>query len=130
MTRTKDQIIHDIESVIDKYIKVTVEQHGGQVEVKEFDTDTGKLTMLMKGACSGCAGSTVTLQKGIESTMKHYIPEVKQVVGEDDPNSTVKPYYEYNPWDGPTYDNMLDELDRLSTENGGNISNDTDKNNN
>ena len=58
MTRTKDQIIHDIESVIDKYIKVTVEQHGGQVEVKEFDTDTGKLTMLMKGACSGCAGST------------------------------------------------------------------------
>ena len=41
MTRTKDQIIHDIESVIDKYIKVTVEQHGGQVEVKEFDTDTG-----------------------------------------------------------------------------------------
>jgi len=86
----------------------------------------------MKGACSGCAGSTATLQKGIESTMKHYIPEVKQVVGEDDPNSTVDPYYtnEYNPWNGPTYDNMLDELDRLSTENGGNISNDTDKNNN
>ena len=86
--------------------------------------------MLMKGACSGCAGSTATLQKGIESTMKHYIPEVKQVVGEDDPNSTVDPYYtnEYNPWNGPTYDNMLDELDRLSTENGGNISDDKNKN--
>ena len=79
MNRTKDQIIHDIESVIDKYIKMSVEQHGGQVEVKEFDMDTGKLTMLMKGACSGCAGSTATLQRGIETTMKHYIPEVKQV---------------------------------------------------
>jgi len=76
--------------------------------------------MLMKGACSGCAGSTATLQKGIESTMKHYVPEVKQVVGEDDPNSTTKPYYDYNPWDGPTQDDMLDELDRLSTENNNN----------
>jgi|TARA_R110000803_G_scaffold40700_1_gene87607 Fe-S cluster biogenesis protein NfuA len=120
MDRTKEQILHDIESVIEKYIKSQVESHGGQVEAKEFDVDTGKLTMLMKGACSGCAGSTATLQKGIESTMKHYVPEVKQVVGEDDPNSTTKPYYDYNPWDGPTQDDMLDELDRLSTENNNN----------
>ena len=120
MDRTKEQILHDIESVIEKYIKAQVESHGGQVEAKEFDVDTGKLTMLMKGACSGCAGSTATLQKGIESTMKHYVPEVKQVVGEDDPNSTTKPYYDYNPWDGLTYDNMLDELDKLSTENDNN----------
>ena len=35
----------------------------------------------------------------------------------DDPNSDVKPYYEYNQWGGPSYDNMVDELDRLSTEN-------------
>ena len=49
--------------------------------------------------------------------MKHYIPEVKTVEGEDDPNSDVKPYYEYNQWGGPSYDNMVDELDRLSTEN-------------
>ena len=120
MDRTKEQILHDIESVIEKYIKAQVESHGGQVEAKEFDVDTGKLTMLMKGACSGCAGSTATLQKGIESTMKHYVPEVKQVVGEDDPNSTTKPYYDYNPWDGQTYDNMLDELDKLYTENDNN----------
>ena len=120
MDRTKGPILHDIESVIEKYIKAQVESHGGQVEAIEFDVNTGKLTMLMKGACSGCAGSTATLQKGIESTMKHYVPEVKQVVGEDDPNSTTKPYYDYNPWDGPTYDNMLDELDKLSTENDNN----------
>ena len=120
MDRTKEQILHDIESVIEKYIKAQVESHGGQVEAKDFDVDTGKLTMLMKGACSGCAGSTATLQKGIESTMKHYVHEVKQVVGEDDPNSTTKPYYDYNPWDCPTYDNMLDELDKLSTENDNN----------
>ena len=114
MTRTKDQILHDIQSVMEKYINTTVAQHGGLVEIKEFDMETGKLTMMMKGACSGCAGSTATLKKGIESTMKHYIPEVKSVEGEDDPNSTTKPYYEYNPWDGPDYSSMLDALNTES----------------
>ena len=114
MTRTKDQILHDIQSVMEKYINTTVAQHGGLVEVKEFDMETGKLTMMMKGACSGCAGSTATLKKGIESTMKHYIPEVKSVEGEDDPNSTTKPYHEYNSWDGPDYATMLDALNTES----------------
>mgnify|MGYP005682463317 FL=1 len=114
MTRTKDQILHDIESVMEKYINTTVAQHGGLVEIKEFDMETGKLTMMMKGACSGCAGSTATLKKGIESTMKHYIPEIKSVEGEDDPNSTTKPYYEYNSWDGPDYATMLDALNTES----------------
>ena len=114
MTITKDQILHDIQCVMEKYINTTVAQHGGLVEVKEFDMETGKLTMMMKGACSGCAGSTATLKKGIESTMKHYIPEVKSVEGEDDPNSTTKPYYEYNSWDGPDYATMLDALNTES----------------
>ena len=112
MNRTKDQILHDIQSVMEKYINTTVAQHGGLVEVKEFDMETGKLTMMMKGACSGCAGSTATLKKGIESTMKHYIPEVKSVEGEDDPNSTVDPYY--TSWDGPDYATMLDALNTES----------------
>ena len=46
--------------------------------------------------------------------MKHYIPEVKSVEGEDDPNSTTKPYYEYNSWDGPDYATMLDALNTES----------------
>ena len=46
--------------------------------------------------------------------MKHYIPEVKSVEGEDDPNSTTKPYYEYNQWDGPDYATMLDALNTES----------------
>ena len=112
MTRTKEEILHEIKSVMEKYINNTVAQHGGMVEVKDFDMETGKLTMMMKGACSGCAGSTATLKKGIESTMKHYIPEVKSVEGEDDPNSDVAPYYA--PWDGPDYASMLDALNTES----------------
>ena len=53
---------------------------------------------MMSGACSGCAGSQATLKLGIENMMKHYVPEVKEISGEDDEESTVDPYYER--WEG------------------------------
>ena len=33
----------------------------------------------MRGACSGCPSSTVTLKRGIESLIRHYVPEVESV---------------------------------------------------
>jgi len=35
----------------------------------------------LKGACSGCPMSTMTLKKGIERFLKEKIPTVKEVVG-------------------------------------------------
>jgi Fe-S cluster biogenesis protein NfuA len=33
----------------------------------------------MQGACSGCPSSAMTLKSGIESLLKHYVPEVESV---------------------------------------------------
>lgn len=44
-----------------------------------FDEDTGLVTLKMKGACSGCPSSSITLKSGIENMLMHYIPEVKEV---------------------------------------------------
>jgi len=33
----------------------------------------------MQGACAGCPSSTATLKNGIESLLKHYVPEVTAV---------------------------------------------------
>lgn len=33
----------------------------------------------MKGACAGCPSSTVTLKKGIENMLMHFVGEVKEV---------------------------------------------------
>jgi Fe-S cluster biogenesis protein NfuA len=33
----------------------------------------------MQGACAGCPSSTATLKQGIESLLKHYVPEVTGV---------------------------------------------------
>ena len=57
------------------------------------------LKTLLSGSCSGCASSTITLKMGIENMLKHYIPEIKQVTGEDDPNFDDPYYTDYEPYD-------------------------------
>ena len=34
----------------------------------------------MQGSCSGCPSSTMTLKQGVENLLKHYIPEVTEVI--------------------------------------------------
>ncbi|MCC7483302.1 MAG: NifU family protein, partial [Hyphomicrobiales bacterium] len=33
----------------------------------------------MQGSCSGCPSSTMTLKNGIETLLRHYVPEVTEV---------------------------------------------------
>src|SRR5829696_8268872 len=39
----------------------------------------GTLYLGMQGACSGCPSSTITLKRGIESLIRHYVPEVETI---------------------------------------------------
>ena len=119
--RTKEQIIEEINHIVEKNIQPSVEMHGGVVKLQDFDMDTGVALMLMSGACSGCASSSVTLKLGVENMLKHYIPEVNAVEGVDDPNFN-DPYYTqepnmYSSWENPgkSYDEMLDELEQEPT---------------
>ena len=89
--RTKEQILEEVQHHLDTKVIPAVKSHGGHVSIIDFND--GVLKLSMSGACSGCAGSTMTLKFGIENMMKHYVPEVLAVEGEDDPNSTVDPYY-------------------------------------
>ena len=121
MSRTKEQIVEEINSIVEKNIQPSVEMHGGVVKLQDFDMDTGVALMLMSVACSGCASSSVTLKLGVENMLKHYIPEVNAVEGVDDPNFN-DPYYTqepnmYSSWENPgkSYDEMLDELEQEPT---------------
>ena len=90
--RTKEEILAQITEVMDEYVTPNVAQHGGEVNVLDFDLDTGVLSTQLSGSCSGCASSTATLKQGIESTLMHFIPEITGVTGEDDPMFN-NPYY-------------------------------------
>ena len=94
--RTKEEILKQIDETMEQYVVPNVAQHGGQVNVLNFDEETGILHMQMSGSCSGCASSTETLKLGIESTLMHFIPEIKGITSEDDPMFN-DPYYSSDP---------------------------------
>ena len=82
----------NIDYVIGQYVQPAVEQHGGYIKLEDFDMESGKVSVLLQGSCSGCASSTITLKMGVENMLKHYVPEVTAVDGMDDLNYN-NPYY-------------------------------------
>ncbi|MBK7854160.1 MAG: NifU family protein [Bacteroidetes bacterium] len=68
--------------MLDEYVRPAVEGDGGAIDFKSFND--GIVTVVLKGSCSGCPSSTITLKSGIENLLKRMIPEVKEVVAEAD----------------------------------------------
>ncbi len=101
--RTKEEILKHIKEVMTEYVDPNVAQHGGKVNVVDFDMDTGTLHLQMSGSCSGCAGSTQTLSYGVEQTLTHFVEEVKSITSEDDAMFN-DPYYVSDPMS--MYDHM------------------------
>ncbi|MCB0401100.1 MAG: NifU family protein [Flavobacteriales bacterium] len=66
-----------IAGILDEYIRPAVESDGGAIELDSFDE--GVVKVVLKGSCSGCPSSTMTLKHGIENLLKNMLPEVKEV---------------------------------------------------
>jgi Fe-S cluster biogenesis protein NfuA len=71
------EIIDQIKELIETRVRPAVAQDGGDIVYKGYRD--GRLLLSMHGACSGCPSSTVTLKRGIESLIRHYVPEVETV---------------------------------------------------
>ena len=71
------EIIEQIKELIETRVRPAVAQDGGDIIYKGYKD--GRLYLSMHGACSGCPSSTVTLKRGIESLIRHYVPEVESV---------------------------------------------------
>ena len=72
-----DETIAKIKDVLDTKIRPAVARDGGDIKFKEFKD--GKVLVELQGSCSGCPSSTLTLKRGVQNLLKHYIPEVKEV---------------------------------------------------
>lgn len=75
-------IVAQILDILDTYIKPAVENDGGMISFKSFNEESGLVTVELKGSCSGCPSSTVTLKRGIEGLLTRMVPQVKEVVAE------------------------------------------------
>ena len=72
-----NEIIDKINEVLDSKIRPAVARDGGDITFKSFAD--GVVTVELKGSCSGCPSSIMTLKQGVQNLMCHYIPEVKSV---------------------------------------------------
>jgi Fe-S cluster biogenesis protein NfuA len=69
-----DEIVKQIKELIEIKVRPAVAMDGGDIIYRSFEDGIVKLEL--KGSCSGCPSSTITLKNGIENMLKHYIPEV------------------------------------------------------
>ena len=97
ITRSKEEIAKDIKFILKDKVAPSVAQHGGFINYLDFDMDLGVAKLELAGSCSGCAMSKQTLHQGVEDMLKHYVPEVQAIVGEDDQKAEERGYSPFIP---------------------------------
>ena len=80
-SKNEDDNLIEIEKkiikILETKIRPAVAKDGGDIKFKEYKD--GKVKVELQGSCSGCPSSTMTLKRGVENLLKHYIPEITEV---------------------------------------------------
>ncbi|WP_425364200.1 NifU family protein [Candidatus Tisiphia endosymbiont of Hybos culiciformis] len=76
------EIEQQIVEIIETRVRPSVAMDGGDIIYRGFENGVVKLQL--RGSCQGCPSSSITLKNGIESMLKHFIPEVESVEAVDD----------------------------------------------
>jgi Fe-S cluster biogenesis protein NfuA len=71
------EIVEQIKELLETRVRPAVAQDGGDIIYRGYRD--GTLYLAMQGACAGCPSSAVTLKRGVESLIRHYVPEVETV---------------------------------------------------
>ncbi|NLK64777.1 MAG: NifU family protein [Tissierellia bacterium] len=70
----------DIEGILNKYIRPTLMQDGGNIKLLESNKDTIKLKLM--GQCSNCPLSSHTTEYFIKTVLTEKLPEIKNITVE------------------------------------------------
>lgn len=70
---TDPSLVADIERLLDEKIRPAVSQDGGDIIYRGYEK--GIVFLEMHGSCSGCPSSTATLKAGIETMLRHHLPD-------------------------------------------------------
>jgi len=78
--------------VLEAEINPGLASHGGMVTLEQI-TEKKEVILRFGGGCHGCGMANVTLQEGIDKTLKEYFPEITAVIDATDHASGNNPYY-------------------------------------
>ena len=73
----EDETIQKIKDVLETKVRPAVARDGGDIQFVSFNK--GIVQVKLKGSCSGCPSSTMTLKQGVQNLLCHYVKEVKTV---------------------------------------------------
>jgi len=74
---TSQQII----DILEEYVKPAVASDGGNIQFQSYEEESGTVSVILQGACSGCPSSTFTLKNGIETMLKNMMGDkIREVV--------------------------------------------------
>ncbi len=76
-TGSDDPVVAQIKELIETRVRPAVARDGGDIVFRGFER--GVVYLQMRGACSGCPSSTMTLKAGIENLLRYYVPDVVEV---------------------------------------------------
>jgi len=76
-----DEITAQIIDLLETRVRPAVQGDGGDIIFDRFED--GIVYLHLRGACSGCPSSTLTLKSGIENMLKNFVPEVVEVRASD-----------------------------------------------
>ena len=81
-TKQTDSNLHEKVAEVLELIRPSIQADGGDIELVSVDK-SGIVSIRFLGACIGCPSSDMTLQHGIENTLKERIKAVSGVQAVD-----------------------------------------------
>ena len=78
---TKDELKQNVEKALAE-IRPFLESDGGDISLVEIE-DGRLVKVQLLGACTSCTVNQMTLQSGVEMTIKKYAPQIERVINID-----------------------------------------------
>ena len=72
-----NKTVKKINEILDTKIRPAVAKDGGDIKFVSFNN--GVVKVELRGSCSGCPSSLMTLKQGVQNLLRHYVQEVKSV---------------------------------------------------
>ncbi len=88
---TDHPLLQKVQQVFVDHINPAVAAHGGFIQLVNVIGD--ELFIRMGGGCQGCASSTATLRRGVETLVKAQAPEIHTITDLTDHDRGENPYY-------------------------------------
>ena len=88
----KGELAEKVQQVLENQINPAIASHGGAAQL--VGVEGQDIYLRLGGGCQGCGMAQVTLQQGIEASLREAIPEIGNIIDSTDHASGTNPYFE------------------------------------